>query len=203
MAKELKITTRLIGNMLTCQFNLGKKVHDRGPVFFHNKKEAAAAPIAKKLFAIDGVSAVKISQDRVDVTRSSYENWPSVTRPVAELISKAAASEEPFVGKDVASNMPSPEEIKEKAEKILAKQINPSVASHGGQISILDIKDATIYVKLGGGCHGCASAAITLKQGVERAFRDAIPELDEVLDTTDHAAGKNPYYAGAEEGHGH
>ncbi len=202
MAKELKITTRLIGNMMTCQFDLGKKIHDRGPVFFHNKKEAAAAPIAKKLFAIGGISAVKISRDRVDVSRSSYENWPAVTRPVAKLLAKHAASKEPFVGKDVPSNMPSSKEIKAKAEKVLAEQINPGVASHGGEISILDIKDATIYVKLGGGCHGCASAAMTLKQGVERAFRDAIPELDEVLDTTDHAAGKNPHYAGG-EGHGH
>ena len=95
----------------------------------------------------------------------------------------------------IPSNMPSNQEIKKKVEKILEDQINPAVASHGGVISLLEVKDSTVYIKMGGGCQGCASSTATLKQGVERSFREAVPELDEILDVTDHASGSNPYYA--------
>jgi Fe-S cluster biogenesis protein NfuA len=78
--------------------------------------------------------------------------------------------------------------------QILDEQINPAVAGHGGHIALVDVQDERVYVRLEGGCQGCGMANVTLKQGIETALRQAIPEITTVLDVTDHAGGTNPYY---------
>ncbi len=85
-------------------------------------------------------------------------------------------------------------------QKVLDDEINPNVASHGGFVQLLDVKEGTAFVLLGGGCQGCGMASVTLKQGVEVAIRRAVPQIHRVLDTTDHAAGANPYYQPAKGG---
>ena len=80
-------------------------------------------------------------------------------------------------------------------QRILDDQINPQIAAHGGFVTLLEVKDETAFVKMGGGCQGCGMADVTLKQGVEQAILEAVPAVQRVLDTTDHAAGTNPYYA--------
>ena len=86
------------------------------------------------------------------------------------------------------------EAIAQRVQKVLDKDINPGVASHGGHVSLLDVKDSKAYIRLGGGCQGCGMADVTLKQGIEVAIKNAVPEIEEVLDTTDHGSGSNPYY---------
>lgn len=86
-------------------------------------------------------------------------------------------------------------EIREKVQNLLDTAINPAVASHGGYVQLLDVKDNVVYLQMGGGCQGCGAADITLKQGIERMIREEVPEVAEVLDVTDHAAGANPYYS--------
>ena len=85
----------------------------------------------------------------------------------------------------------------DKIQRIIDDQVNPALASHGGHVSLIDIKDNVVYVEMGGGCQGCGMAKLTLKQGVEVAIKEAVPEITEVLDVTDHADGKNPYYQNA------
>ena len=80
-------------------------------------------------------------------------------------------------------------------QRILDDQINPQIAAHGGFVTLLDVKDETAFITMGGGCQGCGMADVTLKQGVEQAILDAVPTVRRVLDSTDHAAGTNPYYA--------
>ncbi len=79
-------------------------------------------------------------------------------------------------------------------QEVIDTKINPSIAMHGGFVTLLDVKDDIAYVVLGGGCHGCGMANATLKQGIEVIIREAIPEIRQVMDTTDHAGGTNPYY---------
>ena len=81
-------------------------------------------------------------------------------------------------------------------QKLLDNQINPSVAMHGGHISLIDVTDDTAFIRLEGGCQGCGMADVTLKEGIEVAIKNAIPAIKNVLDTTDHAEGKNPYFQG-------
>ena len=86
------------------------------------------------------------------------------------------------------------EELTAKVQELLDSTINPAVAGHGGFVQLIDVKDNRVYLQLGGGCQGCGAADITLKSGIERLIKEEIPEVAEVLDTTDHASGTNPYY---------
>ena len=83
-------------------------------------------------------------------------------------------------------------------QDVLDRQINPGVGSHGGMVSLVDVRDGTAYMRFGGGCQGCAAVDVTLKQGVETAIRSAVPSISAIVDVTDHEAGDNPYYS-----HGH
>jgi Fe/S biogenesis protein NfuA len=81
-----------------------------------------------------------------------------------------------------------------RVQETLDREINPGVASHGGHVALLDVRDNRAYIRLSGGCQGCGMADVTLKQGIEVAIKKAVPEIVEVLDSTDHASGTNPYY---------
>ena len=83
--------------------------------------------------------------------------------------------------------------IADRVRNILETQVNPAIAAHGGMISLVDVDDTDVYVEMSGGCQGCALSRMTLKQGVERMLREAVPELTAVHDVTDHASGDNPY----------
>ena len=85
-------------------------------------------------------------------------------------------------------------EMKEKIQQLLDESINPAVAGHGGFVQLIDVKDNVVYIQMGGGCQGCGMADVTLKAGIERMIMEEVPEVAEVLDTTDHASGNNPYY---------
>ena len=83
--------------------------------------------------------------------------------------------------------------IADRVRSILETQVNPAIAAHGGMISLVDVDETDVYVEMSGGCQGCALSRMTLKQGVERMLREAVPELTAVHDVTDHASGDNPY----------
>ncbi len=85
-------------------------------------------------------------------------------------------------------------DLKEKVQKLLDESVNPAVGMHGGHVELLDVKDSTVYIRMGGGCQGCGMADVTLKQGIERLIFEEAPEVTEILDVTDHASGQNPYY---------
>lgn len=83
----------------------------------------------------------------------------------------------------------------EKIRMLLDERINPAIASHGGVAHLIRVEGEIAHLELGGGCQGCGLAAVTLRQGIERAILDAIPEITEVVDVTDHAMGTNPFYS--------
>jgi Fe/S biogenesis protein NfuA len=114
----------------------------------------------------------------------------------------------------VNPNVPTPEEINpgvpaailalglegplaQFATGVLNEQVNPAIASHGGRADLvaLDEEKKVAYIKMSGGCQGCAMSRLTLTQGIETSLREAIPELTGVIDVTDHASGDNPFYA--------
>ena len=86
-----------------------------------------------------------------------------------------------------------------RVQEVLDRQINPSVAAHGGYVELLEVRDGAAYVQLGGGCQGCAQVDVTLRQGIEVAIKAAVPQVTQVIDTTDHAAGLNPYFQPAKK----
>jgi len=83
----------------------------------------------------------------------------------------------------------------QKIQELIDERINPAVAAHGGQIELLNVEDEAVYIHMGGGCQGCGMANVTQNQGIEATIQEAYPEIKQVIDTTDQAAGDNPYYS--------
>ncbi len=90
-------------------------------------------------------------------------------------------------------------EAARRVTAVLDRDINPSIASHGGHAELAGIEGATAYLRLGGGCQGCGMATVTLSQGIEVAITQAVPEITQVVDVTDHASGTNPYFEPAKK----
>lgn len=83
----------------------------------------------------------------------------------------------------------------EKVRRLLDVQVNPAIAAHGGFAALARVEGSTAYITMGGGCQGCALSALTLREGIESAILANVPEITEVIDTTDHAVGENPFYS--------
>ncbi len=86
--------------------------------------------------------------------------------------------------------------VAQKVQEVIDHRVLPAVAQHGGWLELRRVEGDTAYVVLGGGCQGCAGAQETLKQGVEVAITQAVPEIKQVVDITDHAAGAQPHHCG-------
>src|ERR1700675_729704 len=92
---------------------------------------------------------------------------------------------------------PMSDDLMTKVQELIDSTINPAEAGHGGFVQLVDVKDKKVYIQMGGGCQGCGAADVTLKAGIERLIKEEMPEIEEVLDSTDHASGTNPYYTPA------
>ena len=105
-----------------------------------------------------------------------------------------------FKGPNVSGlefNNPNPvwrDPLAAQIQRIFDEQVNPQIAAHGGYVQLLEVQGNRAYIEMGGGCQGCGMANVTLKQGVEVAVREQLPEIEELIDVTDHASGDNPYY---------
>jgi Fe/S biogenesis protein NfuA len=82
----------------------------------------------------------------------------------------------------------------EKVRRLLDTEINPAVAAHGGRVALAGVEDGVVYLTFGGGCHGCGLVDVTLKHGIEARIKELLPEIERVVDTTDHTTGENPFY---------
>jgi Fe/S biogenesis protein NfuA len=89
--------------------------------------------------------------------------------------------------------------VPQRVMQVLTDQINPAIAAHGGSAELVAVEEDVAYVRLGGGCVGCGMASVTLGQGIEVAIVEAVPEVRQVVDVTDHASGTNPYYEAAKK----
>ena len=183
------ITAAARGKILELMKNEGREglvlrmaVAGRGPGGFQYKlafaPESERAPADPKFDAagvpvvIDAASVDSLRGATIDYVDSAYGSGFKIDNP------------NPLWADPVA----------QAVQKVLDDDINPAVASHGGHVALLDVKNDVAYIQLGGGCQGCGMVDVTLKQGIEVRIREAVPSIREIVDTTDHAGGKNPYY---------
>lgn len=84
--------------------------------------------------------------------------------------------------------------VVERVQYLIDSEINPMLASHKGQVSLVEVSaEGVVFLRFGGGCHGCGMVDVTLKQGIEKTMRERIPEISAIRDATDHATGQAPY----------
>lgn len=104
---------------------------------------------------------------------------------------------ETLMGGGFSFDNPNPlwvDELSKAVAEIIASEVNPVVASHGGHVDLIGVDDGKAIIAFGGGCQGCGMVDVTLKQGVEVMIKDNVPGVSEVVDATDHTAGTNPFY---------
>jgi Fe/S biogenesis protein NfuA len=143
---------------------------------------------------------VEIDDLRVLVAESQVPALEGARVDFVETVNETGFQVTPRGGPDVAAPAigtagPPSGPIAERVQEVLDQQVNPAIASHGGAITLVEVQDTEIYLEMSGGCQGCAMSRLTLRQGVERMLRQAIPELTGVHDITDHASGVNPYFS--------
>lgn len=86
-------------------------------------------------------------------------------------------------------------ELPERVQAVLEQAVNPALASHGGFAHLVGVEGTKVFITMGGGCQGCSASAMTLTDGIKRMLMEAIPEITDVIDSTDHSSGENPFYS--------
>lgn len=180
-----------------CRFTVSRPVYPDRERFFAGPEEAAGSPLAERLFELPGVIHVLVAGPVVAIGKSATTDWAALKGKVAAVIRSQLASGVPLVLEPVrpaSAIARSDEEIRALVQALLDREVNPSVAAHGGSIVLADVRDRCLYVEMRGGCRGCAGAQLTLRQGFERMVHRVAPEVTGIVDVTDHAGGEAPYY---------
>lgn len=201
-SSEIRIKARPDRGLDSCVFLVDRPVLPGYSAWVPVVSDAGESPLAATLFQIPGVESVLIHDLSVTVTRhpSIQGPWEPLAREIGAKIRSHLLSGEPVVTEAFLARIPTEEEIRDRVQRVIDLEINPGVAAHSGVITLLGVKGNTVTLNMGGGCQGCAASAITLKDGIHRAFRSAIPEIGAILDDTDHVAGTNPFFKEIPEG---
>jgi Fe-S cluster biogenesis protein NfuA len=196
MEVEIAIRGEPLGAGDRCRFIVDRAVLPNESAFFSDPSAAAgASPLAAELLSLPGVTSVLISEETVTLGADYAIDWPALG--VGNVIRRHIRGAQPIVAASYFEGLPAESDLRWAIDDLLAREINPAVAMHGGWVELIDVKKNNVYLRLGGGCQGCGAADVTLKQGIEKAIRSLAPSVGEILDTTDHASGRNPYYAPA------
>ena len=192
LAQEIKIRGEPTADPQKCRFVLDGEVLSRASLTFDNESEMDNAPLAKKLLNLPYIAQVNIAGQVVTLTGDNIESWPAVGKEIGGVIREQIKSGEAPVTEEVmdVGNRTLFDEVNE----LIKSDVNPSIASHGGVITLQNVSDGKAYVTMGGGCQGCSASSVTLKQGVESYLVAKVDGISEVVDMTNHSEGVNPYY---------
>jgi Fe-S cluster biogenesis protein NfuA len=181
----------------TCKFTVSRTLQPGGPFFFDSKERAAGSPLAERLFALRGVANVLIAESVVTIGKEPSTSWSGLKGAIGTAIRTQLLTGVPAI-LQMPRNTSAPgrtdAEVRAAVQDLLDKEVNRSIAGHGGKISIVDVREGTLFMAMSGGCQGCAASQVTLRQGFEVMVRRVAPEIVDIVDTTDHAAGNRPYY---------
>ena len=192
LAQEIRIRGEPTADPQKCRFVLDAEVLSRSPVSFDNESDTSKAPLAEKLLALPYIAGVSISGSAVTLTGDNVESWPAIGKEIGGVIRSQLESGEATVTEEVMDTGNS--ELFDKVNELIKNDVNPSIASHGGVITLHNVSDGKAYVTMGGGCQGCSASSVTLKQGVESYIVAKVDEVNEIVDMTNHSEGVNPYY---------
>jgi len=139
--------------------------------------------------SVQGGLTVVVAADSIDEMRGATLDVPR-TSGQGGLVIRNPNKPNPLVGRNIELTG----DIADKVRQLLAEAVNPSLASHGGFADLVGVDGTTVFITMGGGCQGCSMSAATLREGIQVAIKEAIPEVTEIIDATDHDAGDNPFY---------
>lgn len=190
------IQTQPTPNPSSMMFLPGKEVMTQGATAeFQSPRQAMASPLARRLFAIDGVTSVFFGSDFVTVTKGEESTWAVLKPDVFAAMSDHFASGEPIVTEEGAGDpsttiMPDDSEVVAMIKELLETRIRPSVQDDGGDVLFHSFEEdsGTLQLKMVGACSGCPSSSVTLKSGIENMMKHYIPEVLNVIQADPDAA---------------
>ena len=180
-----------------CLFTVNRQLMKGYSWYFSGFESAAGSALAESLFCLDDLETALVCEATVTVTRKdkTLVDWVPIAKEIGTAIREAFNSEKPLISEKIIEELPSENEIREGIQNVIDTEVNPGVAGHGGNISLLSVKGNSVTIQMGGGCQGCSAADMTLKQGIHTSFRNAVPKVGAIFDETDHTAGLNPYFS--------
>ncbi len=187
----------LLADPDACKFTVSRVVHPGGPFFFNNKERASGSPLIERLFVLPGVAHVLVTGDVVTVGKEPSVEWSGLKAAIGTTIRTQLLTRVPAIldtPHSVGTRPRSDSEVRAVVQELLDRELNRSIALHGGKISIVDLRDGKLSITMTGGCQGCAASAVTLRGGLEVMVRNVAPEIEEIVDITDHSMGKKPFY---------
>jgi Fe-S cluster biogenesis protein NfuA len=182
------IQTETTPNPATLKFLPGRVVHEDGAAEFLDAADAAArSPLAARLMAVEGVSAVFFGFDFVTVTKAGGD-WQHLKPSVLATLMEHFVSGAPVMAPAAGVGQPAGEEffdegdapVVEAIKELLESRVRPAVAQDGGDITFRGFRDGTVYLNMRGSCAGCPSSTATLKHGIQNLFRHFLPEVEAV-----------------------
>ena len=195
-AAEIRITAEPIDDQ-RCKFVVNVPVLAEGVRRFTDAGEAKGSPLAEAIFAIPGVGVNEliVSGNIVTVVKQSSSPWQAVGKAVGAAIRSAlTADAAPVVASPKSPSEVSDDTLYEQVARVFDEQVNPMVARHGGHVELIDVQEAVVMLRMGGGCQGCGMADVTLRQGIEGMLAQFVPQVRGIVDITDHTSGANPYF---------
>jgi Fe-S cluster biogenesis protein NfuA len=205
MGSMIRITAEPAVDPEICRFTLDRVILPFGKVSSSDPRAARGSRLFEEVLAVRGVREVLVEGGTVTVARSEPRDWREMGPEIGAAIRRALAAETPLF-QDVPESPAEEEfrpgvpedaagrEIFSAVSALLDARVNPSVASHGGHVTLAGVTGATVFLRLEGGCQGCGMAKVTLRQGIERSILEGVPSVRRVVDVTDHASGETPYY---------
>jgi Fe-S cluster biogenesis protein NfuA len=197
MVENIQITSEVDRrNPNLCRFTSDRTLYV-GTKIINEKDEAKGLPLAARLIGLPGVERIQLIGHLLVVSKTADRPWTVLGKEIESVLASYLISGDALSPDDVHDQMMLiGRSTKEKVQYLIDAQINPGVAEHGGSVQVVDVKDDSVYLRLHGGCQGCGAADFTLKQGIETIVKRAVPEIQQIIDLTNHSAGLNPYYRG-------
>jgi Fe-S cluster biogenesis protein NfuA len=179
------IQTEQTPNPATLKFLPGRDVIAKGVVDFTDRERAQASPLARRIFAIEGVTGVFLGADFVTVTKAAGEDWYALKPAVLGAIMEHFLSGDPVLEPDAglaeeAGPDKDEDELVRQIRELIETRVRPAVAQDGGDIIFRGFERGVVYLHMRGACSGCPSSTITLKNGIENLLRYYVPEVVEV-----------------------
>jgi len=191
---KVKIRGQPTTSAQVCKFVVGgRPIIKLGDAAYFRKGMEGNSILPRELFKLGYLTKIGIEGDTLVLTSDMKDiSWPERGKEIGKIVRGWLASGAPPIVIEAIEEQN--DEVFLEVAKLIETHVNPSIASHGGIVTLKRVVGDKAYVIMGGGCQGCAASSVTLKKGVESMIKAKVDEINEIVDITNHDAGVNPYY---------
>jgi Fe-S cluster biogenesis protein NfuA len=175
----MMIETQTTPDKNVINFFVEEKIMESGRAEFFDENNSRKSPLAEKIFSIDNIQQIFITEDMVSVTKKDDGDWDLLKPQImAEILDFFTTGEKAILEDEVLEKNFS--DVEKQIIGLIDARIRPAVQQDGGNIAYKGFRNGIVYVEMQGSCIGCPYASVTLKDGVEKLLKKYIPEVKSV-----------------------